>query len=64
MWTKVKNGKAKFIADKISDRGDLVGKIYDCKGVAVIYRQDDKGDSFYPVKNQIDYIEGVELYDK
>ena len=64
VWTKVKNGKAKFIADKISDRGDFVGKVYNYESVAIVYRQDIKGDSFYPVKEQNEFIKGVELYDK
>lgn len=64
VWTNVKNGKAKFIADKINEGKNSIGKIYDCDGVAVIYRQDDKGDSFYPVKEQNEFIRGVELNDK
>lgn len=64
VWTKVKNRKAEFITDKINDSGDFMGKIYNCDGIAIIYRQDSKGDSFYPVKNQNDYIKGVKLNDK
>mgnify|MGYP000291946138 FL=1 len=57
---KVKNGKAKFVANKLNDKGKILGGVYNCDGVAIVYRQDMSGESFYPEKDQSRYVEGVE----
>lgn len=55
---RVKNGKSEFIMDKVNDDGKLLGQIYNCDNVAVVYRKNEKGDTFYPIKEQEEYIKG------
>ena len=50
---KVKNGKGKIIGEDI----------YDVDGIAVVYKTYGKGESFYPAKNQEEYIKGVVVND-
>ena len=42
---RVKNGKSEFIMDKVNDDGKLLGQIYNCDNVAVVYRKNEKGDT-------------------
>lgn len=50
---KVKNGKGKIIGEDM----------YDVDGVAVVYKTYGNGESFYPAKNQKEYIKGVVVND-
>ena len=49
--------------NKVNDDGKILGEIYNCDGVAIVYRRDISGESFYPEKEQSKYIDGVELDD-
>lgn len=58
---RVKNGKAELMEDELNKEGKKVGKIYKIDGLAVLYRSNSNGESFYPVKNQDDYVKGVRI---
>lgn len=51
---KVKNGKAKFVANKLNDKGKILGGVYNCDGVAIVYRQDRVAKAFILKKTNQD----------
>lgn len=55
---RVKNGKSEFIMDKVNDDGKLLGQIYNCDNVAVVYRKMKKETHFILLKEQEEYIKG------
>lgn len=58
---KVKNGKYNALEQLVDEKGNSIGYIYEIDGIVVTYRSNERGDSFYPVKEQMEYIEGVGL---